>query len=46
MPIQSNWDFAFGPANAMRYTVNVQPVIPVSITQDWNLIVRAILFPK
>ena len=30
----------------MRYTVNVQPVIPVSITQDWNLIVRAILFPK
>jgi len=42
-PIQNNWDFGFGPANAMRFTSNVQPVLPVSITEDWNLIVRTIL---
>src|SRR4029077_16393326 len=28
---------------AMRYTVNVQPVIPFSLTEDWNLITRTIL---
>lgn len=43
VPIQNNWDFGIGPAEAMRYTVNVQPVIPFSISQDWNLITRTIL---
>lgn len=43
VPIQNNWDFGFGPANAMRFTSNVQPVIPVSIAEDWNVIVRTIL---
>jgi hypothetical protein len=28
VPLQSNWDFGIGPENAMRYTLNVQPVIP------------------
>jgi hypothetical protein len=43
VPIQNNWDFGIGPAQAMKYTANVQPVIPVSISQDWNLIIRTIL---
>jgi hypothetical protein len=43
VPIQNNWDFGIGPANAMRYTANIQPVIPFSISQDWNLITRTIL---
>ena len=43
VPIQNNWDFGIGPAGAMRYTVNIQPVIPVSISKDWNLIVRTIM---
>jgi hypothetical protein len=43
VPIQNNWDFGIGSTNAMRYLVNVQPVIPVSISQDWNLIVRTII---
>jgi hypothetical protein len=43
VPIQNNWDFGIGPANAMRYTANIQPVIPVSIAKDWNLITRTIL---
>lgn len=43
VPIQNNWDFGIGPANAMKYTVNIQPVIPVSISEDWNVIIRTIL---
>ena len=43
VPVQNNWDFGIGPADAMRYTVNIQPVIPVSLTHDWNLIIRTIL---
>ncbi len=44
VPIQNNWDFGIGPADAMRYTANIQPVIPFSISADWNLITRTI-FP-
>ena len=43
VPLQNNWDFGIGPADAMKYTVNIQPVIPVSLTTDWNLIIRTIL---
>ena len=43
VPIQNNWDFGIGAAHAMRYTANIQPVIPFSISQDWNLITRTIL---
>lgn len=43
VPIQNNWDFGIGPEDAMRYTANVQPVIPFSIGEDWNLITRTIL---
>ncbi len=43
VPIQNNWDFGIGPEDAMRYLVNVQPVIPFSLNQDWNLITRTIL---
>lgn len=43
VPIQNNWDFGIGPADAMRYTANIQPVIPISLNQDWILITRTIL---
>jgi hypothetical protein len=43
VPIQNNWDFGIGDANAMRYTANIQPVIPISLSEDWNLITRTIL---
>jgi hypothetical protein len=43
VPIQNNWDFGIGPAHAMKYTANIQPVIPVSISEDWNLIIRTIV---
>lgn len=43
VPLQSNWDWGIGPANAMRYTLNVQPVIPFSLNAEWNLITRTIV---
>ena len=43
VPIQNNWDFGIGSTDAMQYKVNVQPVIPFSIGDDWNLITRTIL---
>jgi hypothetical protein len=43
VPFQSNFDFGFDPANGSRWLMNVQPVIPMSISEDWNLIGRVIL---
>jgi hypothetical protein len=43
VPFQSNLDYGGGTGNAFRYTLNVQPVIPISLNNDWNLITRTIL---
>jgi hypothetical protein len=43
LPLQSNWDYEIGPADAMRYTLNVQPVIPFSLNDQYNLITRTIV---
>jgi hypothetical protein len=43
VPVQNNWDFGIGPANAFKYTANVQPVIPIRLSDDWNLISRTIV---
>ncbi len=43
VPMQSNWDFGIGPKDSTRYLLNVQPVIPVSISDDYNLIIRTIM---
>ncbi|CAG7856579.1 hypothetical protein MCAMS1_01117 [biofilm metagenome] len=43
VPFQNNWDFGIGPADAMRYTVNIQPVIPFKLNDDLNLITRTII---
>ncbi len=42
-PLQSNWDFGIGVNDATRYTLNFQPVIPVSLNEDTTLIIRTIL---
>ena len=45
VPFQANEDFAYGPShNGYKFTLNIQPVIPISISRDWNLILRTI-FP-
>lgn len=44
VPFQANEDFHMGPTNkGYQFKLNIQPVIPVSISQDWNLIIRTIL---
>ena len=44
VPFQANEDFHIGPTNkGYQFKLNIQPVIPVSIGKDWNLIVRTIL---
>lgn len=43
VPFQFNYDEGYGSADAGRLTLNIQPVIPFSISTDWNLIVRTIV---
>ena len=43
VPFQANWDFNIGVSDATRFTLNVQPVIPIPLNDDWNLIIRTIL---
>jgi hypothetical protein len=42
VPFQFNYDCCFGPRDGGRVVLNVQPVIPFKLTEDWNLIVRTI----
>ena len=43
VPLQSNLDCCIGDGNAAKYTLNIQPVVPLSLTPDVNMIVRTIL---
>lgn len=43
VPIQANFDDNIGPNDGERWTINVQPVIPITLNADWNLISRTIL---
>jgi hypothetical protein len=40
VPVQNIDNFNIGPANRVQNVVNVQPVIPLSVSANWNLIVR------
>jgi hypothetical protein len=44
VPFQANEDWGYGPSgNGSKFTLNIQPVIPISISKNWNLIVRTIM---
>jgi len=44
MPLQLNFDDNIGPLDqGSRVTLNIQPVIPITLNEDWNLISRTIL---
>ncbi len=44
VPFQLNYDQNLGPfEDGSRITLNVQPVVPFSLNEDWNLISRTIL---
>src|SRR5271169_1182567 len=40
VPVESNFNFGIGPANRIQQVVDIQPVIPFSVSKDWNLITR------
>ena len=40
VPIQENFNFNIGPADRTQNVLNIQPVIPLSVSKNWNLIVR------
>ena len=43
VPFQNNFNFGVGPNEVCQYVLNVQPVIPISLNEDWNLITRWIM---
>ena len=43
LPFQNNTDFNFGPKDKTLNTMNIQPVIPFSLNDDWNVITRTII---
>jgi hypothetical protein len=40
VPFQNNFNFGVGPNNTCQYVLNFQPVIPLTLSEDWNLITR------
>lgn len=44
LPLQLNYDHGGGPNDrGRRYTLNIQPVIPIDLNENWNIISRTIL---
>ena len=42
-PFQNNTNFNTGPNKGTQDILNIQPVIPIHINDDWNVITRTIL---
>lgn len=43
VPFQNNTNFNVGPQDGTQNILNIQPVIPFSLDEDWNLITRTII---
>jgi len=43
VPLQNNFEFGVGPHNGFKYNLNVQPVVPISLGEKWNMISRTII---
>ena len=43
VPFQNNTNLNFGPEKGTQNVLNIQPVIPISVNDDWNVITRTIL---
>lgn len=44
VPFQNNTNLEYGPEKGTQNILNIQPVIPIGIGKDWNIITRTI-FP-
>ena len=43
VPFQNNTNLNVGPDKRTQNILNIQPVIPVSVSDDWNIITRTIV---
>jgi len=43
VPFENNFYFNSGPEKRTVWVMNIQPVIPIKLTDDWNLITRTIM---
>ncbi|HEY2619511.1 MAG TPA: hypothetical protein VGI78_19380, partial [Acetobacteraceae bacterium] len=43
LPLQDNVNFGYGPHHGTQNVLNLQPVIPLHLNEDWNVITRTIL---
>lgn len=44
VPFQENLDFGMGPGgDGWKSTLNIQPVVPIGLGENWNVILRTIL---
>ena len=42
-PFQSNFNYGAGPYARFYYNLNVQPVFPIMLSQNWSLVARTIV---
>jgi len=43
VPFQNNTNFNVGPRDGTQNILNIQPVYPIELNRDWNVITRTIL---
>ncbi|MHC5048913.1 MAG: neuromedin U [Planctomycetota bacterium] len=43
LPFQNNTNIDFGNLNYEQNVLNIQPVIPINLNEDWNLVTRTIV---
>src|SRR4249920_2932226 len=43
LPFQNNTNLNFGPEKGTQNILNIQPVIPIEVDKDWNIITRTIV---
>jgi hypothetical protein len=43
LPFQNNTNLNYGPQNGVQDILNIQPVIPISVNERWNVITRTIM---
>jgi hypothetical protein len=43
VPFQNNFNFGIGRNDVTQWVLNIQPVIPITLNKDWNLITRTIM---
>jgi hypothetical protein len=43
VPFQNNTNLNYGPEKGTQNILNIQPVIPIEVNKDWNIITRTIV---